>query len=167
MVPMGFLDALFYGVPSLVYPSHDDFPSASFAFFFVTSSCVHSLVRWQVHCNVTPTSTRTHKNMKHVAGVFAEGVAAGPSDPTSVRRADCGEATVPFPRFAETILLYGLYLFGWCKTRTMPIGGNGLRSTGGGEARHLSGDGFPEEEKEDEENSMADDKNKSARHAGQ
>ncbi|RNC42619.1 hypothetical protein TcCL_NonESM07755 [Trypanosoma cruzi] len=137
---MGFLDALFYVVPSLVYPPMMISLQPHLHFFSLSRPVVFiSLVRWQVHCNVTPTSTRNHKNMKHVAGVFADGVAAGPSDPTSVRRADCGEATVPFPRFAETILLHGLSLFGWCKTRTMPIGGNGLRPTGGGEARHLSG----------------------------
>ncbi|RNC32385.1 hypothetical protein TcCL_Unassigned05006 [Trypanosoma cruzi] len=138
MVPMGFLDALFYGVPSLSPLSHDYFPLSLIcvSFFFVTSSCVRTLVRWQVHCNVTPTSTstRNHENMKRVVGVFAEGVPAGPSDPTSVGRVDCGKAVVPFPCFAETILLHAPSLFGRRKARTMLIGVNGMRSAGGGGA---------------------------------
>ncbi|RNC43192.1 hypothetical protein TcCL_NonESM07170 [Trypanosoma cruzi] len=138
MVPMGFLDALFYVVPSLVYPSPTTiFPSTSFAFLFIlTSSCVRTVARWRVHCNFTPTSksTRNHENMKHVVGVFAEGVASGPSDPTSVGRVGCGKAVVPFPCFAETILLHAPSLFGRRKARTMLIGGDGMRPAGGGGA---------------------------------
>ncbi|RNC38419.1 hypothetical protein TcCL_NonESM12332 [Trypanosoma cruzi] len=124
-------------------------PSASFAFlFFLTSSCVRTVARWRVHCNVTPTSTstRNHENMKRVVGVFAEGVAAGLSDPTSVGRVGCGKAVVPFPCYAETILLHAPSLFGRRKARTMLIGGDGMRPLAGVGPQHLSGDGFNAEE---------------------
>ncbi|RNF11084.1 hypothetical protein TcG_09225 [Trypanosoma cruzi] len=124
-------------------------PSASFAFLFiVTSCCVCTLARWRAHCNVTPTSTstRNHENMKRVVGVFAEGVASGPSGPTSVGRVVCGKAAVPFPCFAETILLHASSLFGRRKARTMLIGVNGMRPLAGVGPQHLSGDGFNAEE---------------------